>query len=65
MDDLIKELLDTPEIITICSLKGSAGAGGVALAASCDYVVGKKGCVLNPHYRNMGLYGSEYWTYIF
>jgi putative two-component system hydrogenase maturation factor HypX/HoxX len=20
--------------------------------------------VLNPHYRTMGLYGSEYWTYV-
>jgi len=22
------------------------------------------GIVLNPHYKTMGLYGSEYWTYL-
>ncbi len=24
----------------------------------------RDGVVLNPHYDNMGLYGSEYWTYL-
>ena len=24
----------------------------------------RKGIVLNPHTQNMGLYGSEYWTYL-
>jgi putative two-component system protein, hydrogenase maturation factor HypX/HoxX len=45
-------------------LKGNAGAGGVFLAAACDYVFVSDRSVLNPHYKNMGLFGSEYWTYI-
>ncbi|MEX0915270.1 MAG: enoyl-CoA hydratase-related protein, partial [Wenzhouxiangellaceae bacterium] len=31
---------------------------------ACDRVFIREGVVLNPHYRNMGLYGSEYWTYL-
>ena len=52
-------------IITIVSLPGNAGAGGVAMATACDYVVAAHSSVLNPHYRNMGLHGSEFWTYSF
>ena len=33
------------------------------MALACDKVVLCKGVVLNPHYKSMGLYGSEYWTY--
>jgi putative two-component system hydrogenase maturation factor HypX/HoxX len=29
-----------------------------------DRVVLRHGVVLNPHYKTMGLYGSEYWTYL-
>ena len=58
----MREILTSP-LITVCSLKGNAGAGGVFLASACDYVVASDRSVLNPHYRNMGLYGSEYWTY--
>ena len=29
-----------------------------------DHVVLRAAAVLNPHYRSMGLYGSEYWTYV-
>ena len=31
---------------------------------SAHYVIMRDGVVLNPHYKNMGLYGSEYWTYL-
>jgi putative two-component system hydrogenase maturation factor HypX/HoxX len=48
----------------VASLRGSAGAGGVILALGADQVVARDGVVLNPHYRTMGLYGSEYWTYV-
>ncbi|MDQ6763956.1 MAG: enoyl-CoA hydratase-related protein, partial [Bacteroidota bacterium] len=44
--------------------QGNAGAGGVSLALAADKVIATKGVVLNPHTRNMGLYGSEYWTYL-
>jgi putative two-component system hydrogenase maturation factor HypX/HoxX len=33
------------------------------LALAADRVWCREGAVLNPHYRLMGLYGSEYWTY--
>jgi putative two-component system hydrogenase maturation factor HypX/HoxX len=31
---------------------------------AADYVVAHEGVVLNPHYKAMGLFGSEYWTYL-
>jgi putative two-component system hydrogenase maturation factor HypX/HoxX len=33
------------------------------MALAADYVVARESSVLNMHYENMGLYGSEYWTY--
>ena len=33
------------------------------MGLACDYVVGKEGVVLNPHYQTLGLSGSEYHTY--
>jgi putative two-component system hydrogenase maturation factor HypX/HoxX len=33
------------------------------LALAADEVWCRAGAVLNPHYRLMGLHGSEYWTY--
>lgn len=33
------------------------------LALAADIVLAREGVVLNPHYKTMGLYGSEYWTY--
>ena len=34
------------------------------LALGADRVLLRDGIVLNPHYRTMGLFGSEYWTYV-
>jgi putative two-component system hydrogenase maturation factor HypX/HoxX len=34
------------------------------LALGADRVLARTGVMLNPHYRTMGLYGSEYWTYV-
>ena len=45
-------------------MRGNAGAGGVMLALGADRVIARDGVVLNPHYETMGLYGSEYWTYV-
>ncbi len=64
IDDLILELIDTPKQITIAALCNNAGAGGVILALACDEVIVREGIVLNPHYKTMGLFGSEYWTYL-
>jgi putative two-component system hydrogenase maturation factor HypX/HoxX len=64
MDDLVREIVQTPSQIVIAAMAGNAGAGGVALALAADEVCARSGVVLNPHYRGMGLFGSEYWTYL-
>jgi len=64
IDDLILEIINSTEHYVICALQGNAGAGGVSLALSGDKVLCRDGIVLNPHTKNMGLYGSEYWTYL-
>ncbi|WP_329459447.1 hydrogenase maturation protein [Streptomyces sp. NBC_01497] len=63
MDDLVEAVLSTTDRITVAALGGNAGAGGAMLALAADEVWCRSGVVLNPHYRLMGLYGSEYWTY--
>jgi len=63
MNDLIKSIIFADDVITISSLHRNAGAGGVFLALACDHVVGCSGIVLNPHYKTIGLSGSEYHTY--
>ena len=64
MDDLIHEIICTETHYIISALQGNAGAGGVALALAADKVIATKGIIFNPHTRNMGLFGSEYWTYL-
>ncbi len=64
IDDLILEIINTPNQVTISALRNNAGAGGAILALACDKVAARSGVVLNPHYKNMGLFGSEYWTYL-
>ncbi len=64
MNDLVLEIINSPSQITVAAINANAGAGGVMLALSCDRVVAREGVVLNPHYAMMGLYGSEYWTYL-
>ncbi|MEQ9233980.1 hydrogenase maturation protein [Coleofasciculus sp. E2-BRE-01] len=63
MDDLIHTILTTDSHLVIAGLQGNAAAGGVMLALAADKVYARRGIVLNPHYKRMGLYGSEYWTY--
>ena len=63
MNDLIKSIIFSDEVITVASLHKNAGAGGVFLALACDYVVASESSVLNPHYKTLGLSGSEYHTY--
>ncbi|MBS4069448.1 hydrogenase maturation protein [Sulfurimonas sp. RIFOXYB12_FULL_35_9] len=63
MNDVVKSILCADDVITVASLGKNAGAGGVFLALACDYVVAKEGVVLNPHYKTLGLSGSEYHTY--
>ncbi|MFG3531794.1 hydrogenase maturation protein [Streptomyces sp. NPDC047917] len=63
MDDLVEAVLTTADRLVVAALAGNAAAGGVMLALAADEVWCRAGAVLNPHYRLMGLYGSEYWTY--
>lgn len=64
IDDLIEEIILSTDHFIISAMQGNAGAGGVPLALAADKVLARKGIVLNPHTRQMGLYGSEYWTYL-
>ncbi|EAR61962.1 hydrogenase maturation protein [Neptuniibacter caesariensis] len=65
MNDLCREIIDSPDQITMVAMQGNAGAGGVFLALAADRVIAHDKVVLNPHYKSMGnLYGSEYWTYL-
>ncbi|MCH5671274.1 enoyl-CoA hydratase-related protein [Streptomyces gilvus] len=63
MDDLVEAVLRTTDRLVVAALGGNAAAGGVMLALAADQVWCRAGTVLNPHYRRMGLYGSEFWTY--
>lgn len=63
MDDLVEAILTTTDKLTVSALAGNAAAGGLMLAIAADEVWCRESAVLNPHYRLMGLYGSEYWTY--
>lgn len=49
-------------ITTVAALRGNAAAGGVALAAAADLVLAGEHVVVNPAYRALGLFGSEYHT---
>jgi putative two-component system hydrogenase maturation factor HypX/HoxX len=64
MNDVVREIITTDSHWVISALAGNAGAGGVPLALAADEVYARTGIVLNPHYKKMGLYGSEYWTYL-
>jgi putative two-component system protein, hydrogenase maturation factor HypX/HoxX len=61
---VVKEIITANKQITVAALRNNAGAGGAVMAAACDYVLARDGVVLNAHYKTMGLYGSEYWTYV-
>ncbi|MER7049213.1 hydrogenase maturation protein [Streptomyces jumonjinensis] len=63
MNDLVQAVLTTTDRLTVAALPGNAAAGGLMLALAADEVWCRAASVLNPHYRLMGLYGSEFWTY--
>ena len=65
IDDVVHYILHefpSHNITTIAALRGNAAAGGVAMATACDFVIAGSDVVLNPAYRGIGLYGSEYHT---
>jgi enoyl-CoA hydratase/carnithine racemase/methionyl-tRNA formyltransferase len=65
IDDVVFYLLHkfpSASITTIAAMRGNAAAGGVALGTACDVVIAGADITLNPAYRGVGLYGSEYHT---
>jgi len=60
INDLIYEIIITDTHLVISAVLGNAAAGGFTMALAADYVYACDGIVLNPHYKTMGLYGSEY-----
>ena len=64
IDDACREIITCTRQLVVAAVGGNAGAGGVMLALGADQVLLRSGVVLNPHYRTMGLFGSEYWTYV-
>jgi len=63
MNDMVRSVLLSDDFLSVAALRGGAGAGGLFLALACDYVVARDGVVLNPHYKTIGLSGSEFHTY--
>ena len=48
--------------IIISAIQANAEAGGVFFGLAADFCFAKEGIVLNPHFKNMRLYGSELHT---
>lgn len=64
IDDVVFEIVTTSTHLTVSSVWGGAGAGGAIMTLAADFVRARESVVMNPHYKTMGLYGSEYWTYL-
>ena len=64
IDDVVEAIVRTTDRLVVTAMGGNAAAGGAILGLAADEVWLRRGVVLNPHYRLMGLYGSEYWTYL-
>lgn len=64
IDDIVHEIITMTNKLTVAALRNNAGAGGAIMPLACDKVLAREGVVLNPHYLTMGLFGSEYWTYL-
>ena len=63
INDLLKSIIFASEVITVASVSKNAGAGGVFLATACDKVISSNTTIFNPHYKSLGLSGSEYHIY--
>ncbi|MGW2156604.1 enoyl-CoA hydratase-related protein [Nonomuraea sp. NPDC001699] len=59
-----REIVACTSQLVVTSIAGNAGAGGVMMGLGADRVIVREPVVLNPHYRTMGLFGSEFWTYV-
>ncbi len=64
IDDVVLDIITTDTHLTLAAIWGTAEAGGAMMPLAADRVCARAGCIMNPHYKIMGLYGSEYWTYL-
>ncbi|MCA2223645.1 enoyl-CoA hydratase/isomerase family protein [Nonomuraea sp. NEAU-L178] len=64
INQVCREVIECTGQLVVTSVGGNAGAGGVMMGLGADRVLVREGVVLNPHYRTMGLFGSEFWTYV-
>jgi putative two-component system hydrogenase maturation factor HypX/HoxX len=64
MNEAVKSILECDDIITVASFSKNSGAGGVFLGLACDFAISCEDVIFNPHYKTLGLSGSEYHTYI-
>ena len=64
IDDVVEAVLRMTDRMVVAAMGGNAAAGSAVLGFAADEVWLRRGAVLNPHYRLMGLSGSEYWTYV-
>ncbi|WLI77005.1 enoyl-CoA hydratase-related protein [Kosakonia sp. H02] len=62
IDDLAAAILACHHKLVISAVNANAGAGGAMLMLAADRVMMRSGVVINPHYKTMGLFGSELWT---
>ncbi|MEQ1528890.1 MAG: hydrogenase maturation protein, partial [Methylococcales bacterium] len=63
INDFVLAILSTETKLTVSAVWGGCGAGGAMAILAADKVWARQGVIFNPHYKAMGLYGSEYWTY--
>ncbi|QNQ19911.1 hydrogenase maturation protein [Kosakonia sp. SMBL-WEM22] len=62
IDDFAEALLTCRDKLVVSAVNANAGAGGAMLTLAADRVFMRAGVVINPHYKTMGLNGSEFWT---
>ncbi|MGP3590038.1 enoyl-CoA hydratase-related protein [Vagococcus sp. WN89Y] len=62
IDDLAESIFRCRDKLIISAVNANAGAGGAMLMLTADMVIARAGVVINPHYKTMGLTGSELWT---
>ena len=65
INELVREILHTNSHLVVAGCAAMRGRVVRCLRSRPTTCTHRRGVVLNPHYKGMGmLYGSEYWTYL-
>ena len=64
LNDLIYDIMTTTSHYVIAAIHGNTTGGGLMMALATDEVLARDGLILKPHFKRIGLYGSQYWTYL-